>query len=132
MFDSSFYNTFDQTKVEAIKEHSKHIGLEKIETIKLSDLFESLNLKSIDFLSVDVEGLDFEVLNSNNWDKYRPKVIVTEIFSEGFELLTTDKIYQLFKKNGYILFCNFPTNAFYLETTFFNERLSKVNKYLTK
>jgi hypothetical protein len=32
--------------------------------------------QEIDFLSVDVEGLDYDVLLSNNWQKYRPKVIV--------------------------------------------------------
>lgn len=32
----------------------------------------------IDLLSVDVEGEDLGVLRSNNWDKYRPEVIVIE------------------------------------------------------
>ncbi len=32
----------------------------------------------MDFFDIDVEGLDLEVLKSNDWDKYRPKVIVIE------------------------------------------------------
>jgi FkbM family methyltransferase len=32
----------------------------------------------IDFLTVDVEGLDLEVLQSNDWSKYRPRSVVTE------------------------------------------------------
>jgi len=32
----------------------------------------------IDFMSVDVEGLDEEVLRSNDWEKYRPRAIIAE------------------------------------------------------
>lgn len=32
----------------------------------------------IDFLTVDVEGKDLEVLESNNWDRYRPRLILAE------------------------------------------------------
>ena len=39
------------------------------------------NLKQndrLDFFDVDVEGLDLEVLKTNDWNKYRPKVVVVE------------------------------------------------------
>lgn len=125
MFSSSFYNTFDQNKVENIMKHTKIIGKIPIKHIKLSDLFNSLKLNNIDFLSVDVEGLDYEVLKSNDWGKYRPKVIVTECLSGGLELLSTDKIYLLLKNAGYILFCNSPSNAFYVENEFGKERFER-------
>ncbi|HEY2155924.1 MAG TPA: FkbM family methyltransferase [Isosphaeraceae bacterium] len=34
--------------------------------------------RSIDFLTVDAEGLDLEVLRSNDWPRFRPKVVVVE------------------------------------------------------
>ena len=34
--------------------------------------------QTIDFMNVDVEGHDFEVLESNDWRRFRPKVIVVE------------------------------------------------------
>jgi FkbM family methyltransferase len=34
--------------------------------------------KEIDFLSVDVEGLDLEVLRSNDWQAYRPLLVLVE------------------------------------------------------
>jgi hypothetical protein len=34
--------------------------------------------RSIDFLTVDAEGLDLEVLCSNDWARFRPKVVVVE------------------------------------------------------
>ncbi len=122
MFSPSFYNTFDSSKVNEIKQNAQLINEIKINTTKLSDLFDSLKIDSINFMSVDVEGFDLEVLKSNNWNKYRPKVIVTECFSGGLESLASDCIYDLLKNNGYILLCNTPTNAFYIEVEFFNER----------
>ena len=32
----------------------------------------------MDFFDVDVEGLDLEVLKTNDWNIYRPKVITVE------------------------------------------------------
>lgn len=34
--------------------------------------------QTIDFLTVDVEGKDLEVLESNNWERYRPRLILAE------------------------------------------------------
>lgn len=50
-----------------------------IKTMSLQQVFEeNLAVATIDFLSVDCEGLDFEVLQSNNWEKYRPKIVCIE------------------------------------------------------
>ncbi|MCW5198181.1 FkbM family methyltransferase [Desulfobulbus sp. F3] len=32
----------------------------------------------IDFLSVDAEGVDLKVLKSNDWNKYRPYIVLAE------------------------------------------------------
>jgi FkbM family methyltransferase len=122
MFNSSFYNTFFEKDVEKNKEVTKFIGSIKIKTIKLEKIFDSLKLQNIDFLSIDVEGLDLDVLKSNNWIKYRPRIIVVEKFSEGLDLLINDKIYQFLNEIGYCFLCNTVTNAFYIEDTFFKQR----------
>lgn len=41
----------------------------------------------LDFMSVDAEGFDLEVLKSNDWDKYRPTVLLVE--SLDFDLLSS-------------------------------------------
>jgi FkbM family methyltransferase len=51
-----------------------------IPTLPLSDVLERHLPKgqSIDFLTVDVEGHDLEVLQSNDWQRFRPRIIVVE------------------------------------------------------
>ncbi len=39
--------------------------------------------QAIDFMSVDVEGHDFEVLESNDWKRFRPRIVVVE--DEGLD-----------------------------------------------
>ncbi len=51
-----------------------------VEALPLSQILDSHlpNAQAIDFLSVDCEGHDREVLESNDWGKYRPRVVLVE------------------------------------------------------
>ncbi|RZL45860.1 MAG: FkbM family methyltransferase [Pedobacter sp.] len=74
---------------------------EVIKTKKLSQILEECSVtQKIDFMSIDVEGLDLEVLQSNNWEKYRPKAIIIEI-EIGFEFVQTSEIYKFLASVGY-------------------------------
>jgi FkbM family methyltransferase len=53
----------------------KHIDVLKLSTIFNRYLSEG---KVVDFMNVDCEGYDIEVLKSNDWDKYRPRFLVVE------------------------------------------------------
>lgn len=51
----------------------------EVETRTLADVFEEhLGANEINVLTIDVEGHEMEVLNSNNWQRYRPEVILIE------------------------------------------------------
>ncbi|MCS5488979.1 FkbM family methyltransferase [Algoriphagus limi] len=67
----------------------------------LEELVDDFDLyNKIDFLDVDVEGLDFEVLSSNNWEKFRPSLIMVETDLSLEEDLNSP-IYQLLKEKDY-------------------------------
>ena len=56
--------------------------------------------QTIDFMNVDVEGHDFEVLESNDWRRFRPKYIVVE--DEQIDVCES-RIIRMMKNNGYDL-----------------------------
>ena len=61
--------------------------------------------QEIDFLSIDVEGLDFAVLKSNNFNKFRPKVILLEVLDrENLINSENSSIVQYLTNNKYTLY----------------------------
>ena len=71
---------------------SEQIALENIERVRQTQEVKVLPLHQIlgryrfpgsefDFLSVDVEGSELQVLRSNNWEYYRPRIVLVEEMS---------------------------------------------------
>ncbi len=81
--DNCSMNSFSKEfleKEEAWGQVKKEI---KIGIYSLEEVIEKYKPpgKEIDFLSVDTEGMDLDVLKSGNWNKHRPKIIVLEMFA---------------------------------------------------
>ena len=69
--------------------------------------------EKIKFLSIDVEGLDFAVLRSNNWEKYRPEVVLVEILASRLEEIITSDISIFMKRYGYSVFAKTFNTVFF-------------------
>jgi len=71
----------------------------------------------IDLLNVDVEGHDLEVLQTNDWERFRPRVIVAELLGIGFAEMERTELYQFLAARGYRLRSKLVNSAiFALET----------------
>jgi FkbM family methyltransferase len=57
--------------------------------------------QAIDFLSVDVEGFDLQVLRSNDWTRFRPKVLLVEARSADLGELSGDPACAFARSVGY-------------------------------
>lgn len=93
----------------------------KINTKALSEILDEYlpEGQDVDFLSIDVEGLDHQVLLSNDWSKYKFKIILIEELSIPFdEIPQKSKIYCLLKQQGYELFARTFNTSFYKLSTF--------------
>lgn len=60
------------------KEHNATVEMEEVSTQPLSELFEKSNIKHVNYLSVDVEGAEFAVLDSIDFSKVFIDVIEVE------------------------------------------------------
>lgn len=69
----------------------------------------------IDFLSIDVEGLDFDILQSNDWVKYKPKCILVEILASSLHEIENREITIFLKKFGYIVFAKAMNTVFFIQ-----------------
>lgn len=60
---------------------------------------------TIDFLTIDTEGYDFRIIKSIDFERYKPKVIVTESQDrDSFESTTITPLDIYMRENGYYLF----------------------------
>lgn len=84
-------STFSKKEAHSlIKLGHKLEGRMKIPMYRLEDIIRKYVKGNIDFMTVDTEGLDLEVLKSNNWEKYRPKLLCVETI-DFIDLLTNVK-----------------------------------------
>lgn len=68
------------TETYAQRAHAFGVGYRtvRMSVTTLANLCERLELASIDFLKIDVEGAEGDVLFGGDWKRFRPKVIVAE------------------------------------------------------
>lgn len=95
--------------------HYKVIKEIKMMTKRLDEILDKYLLidQKIDFMSIDVESFDLNVLKSNNWNKYKPEVILVEDLE--FDFNNSSSITLYLKSNGYQMFARtFNTSLFKL------------------
>jgi hypothetical protein len=74
--------------------------------------------QSIDFLTVDVEGMDEEVLRSNDWVKYRPQLVLAEDLALRSLTSPTDAtLVRLMAGYGYELFAKTVNTLFFRQSS---------------
>jgi len=75
------YSTFSAERVEELKKQGAKIrGRIEVPVITMKDLFARyLSETTVDFCTIDTEGLDLRILEGNDWSKFRPRVICVEV-----------------------------------------------------
>ena len=69
--------------------------------------------RTIDFMSVDVEGLDLEVLRSNDWSLFRPKFILVEVLGSTWETLNSSEVTKFLSDRGYDIVAKCTNTVFF-------------------
>jgi FkbM family methyltransferase len=82
----------------------------KVDVRTLKDIFVTNKVKTIQFLKVDVEGFEYEVLNGNDWTKFRPEVICIEADRN------VSNWHSLLKSNDYKSVFDDGLNEYYVDT----------------
>lgn len=117
MYTDGAYNTFSKERANelATQNYPKLSQVTKRSIRPLGDILKETGIEEIDFLSVDVEGLEIEVLNSHNW-QIRPKVIAIEDNTFNFENLSGSAVYTYLSEKGYTLAAGSPRTPIFLDS----------------
>ena len=94
----------------------KNFKIKKVKVATFTQLIKKtkFNKKEIDFLNIDCEGADFDVLKSVNIKIYKPKVICIEVNTLLNKKLKESTIYKYLLKNNYKLKKSFINSHLFL------------------
>jgi FkbM family methyltransferase len=115
LFDEPALNGFSPTITAAREEGGSYhvIGTVELEGRPLRDVLDQYlpSGVEIDFMTIDTEGLDFEVIQSNDWMRFRPKVLLVETNQEVF---SSEALNEYMTERGYCSFRRTPRTAFFI------------------
>lgn len=104
-FNEPAINTFDQTLAAERAAMPRYTIVKEIEVL-VEPLAVLLNRvvpdgRQIDFFTIDVEGLDLQVLKSNDWGRFSPNYILVEDIGFDFLNYNESEMYQYLYEKGY-------------------------------
>ncbi len=85
-----------------------------VANMHINALLDRYAARQIDYLSIDVEGVDIELLEAMNFNKYRPYFIQCEP-SEHFLPGASDKVSAMLEARGYVLIARTEINMIFAE-----------------
>lgn len=134
--EASFYvlttKTLNTFSYKEAQEYTK-TGSQKIEktmsipVLSINSVIEKNFTSTPNFLSIDVEGWDLEIIKSLDFEKYRPEVICIETitYSEDAQSSKIPEIIDFVKSKGYLNYADTNINTIFVEKDTWNKRKSK-------
>lgn len=115
MFNDPALNGFSEKNALKIKDHKKYkiIDTKIILTSRLDCVLKEVISENqvIDFMSIDVEGLEYDVLLSNDWNLFKPTIILVEDPNYNFQ--NGSEISVFLESNNYRIFAKTFNTCFY-------------------
>lgn len=103
-FNEPALNTFSELEANKKNAHPyRIIKTLQIPVVTLKKILDE-NLPAgvrIDFMTIDAEGFDHEVVSSNDWEQYRPRVVLVELLNTDIQNLSAHPTAQLLFSHGY-------------------------------
>ena len=113
-FNDPALNTFDKDLAQTrIGNKYKIISEEKIAAIPLKEILSKQKIGDIDFMSIDVEGLEMKVLESNDWNVYQPKILLVESIASDLVAIYNTELYKFINNMKYTLFAKTFNTLFF-------------------
>lgn len=112
-------NTFSKVEAESYRDSYGYeiTDIVEIPVMPLSTVISMhLGTRPVDLLSIDVEGLDFEILKTVNFREGPPAVICIETmsYSDTGEGVKNTQIIQFLEKKGYLLYADTNLNSIFV------------------
>ena len=120
MFNEPALNCFDKKRLNDISSHPQYklIKEKKLKTKTINEILDKYLPagQKIDFITIDIEGVDVEVIRSLNYEKYAPEYFIVEELDyqqTDFTTYANSPIYQILSQKGYIVVAKTKRSVIY-------------------
>ena len=117
IFENSALNTLcAETAENYVQLGHKRLRIESVPTVSLPQILASAE-RHVDLLSIDVEGMDLKILQSNDFNKHAPTIICVETVSYASntqEVFRRD-IHDFLAQHDYIEYANSHINTIFVK-----------------
>lgn len=125
VFDEPSVSTFDKEEAHSRASNSnfKIVRVDKVPLITINDLLIKYCNKIPDLLSIDIEGLDYDVLSELDTVRFPVPVICAETctFSNNHKKPKETKVIDLMLKKGYMIYADTYINTIFVNRDWFNK-----------
>jgi FkbM family methyltransferase len=121
VFNVPALNTFDEDLAKARTNDAWRVTQTlDVPVAPLSEILKQYLPKgrTIDFLTIDVEGFDLDVLQSNDWKQYRPSVVLVETFGRSMDDLALDPVTGYLRSLGYVPYSKTVNTTLFIDGIF--------------
>jgi FkbM family methyltransferase len=122
---SGLKNNYDQRHFERLnrdnREHNSVTQVINVETKRVDTICDTYNIKRIHYLSIDVEGAEFEVIKSINFDKVFIDLIE---FENNYDDLSRPIVTYLESKNFVVIHRNLDIFMINKASEFYRKKLT--------
>jgi len=113
-FDDSGCSTANIDVMNRYRKKFKLIDTQILRTQLLMDIIKSNNIKNINLLNIDIEGCEFDIIQTIDYTYIRPSLIIIE--EKNYNLKKPSLINEFLTKYKYTLICKNLLNSFYVDS----------------
>ena len=123
IFSNPVLSTFSKKEADRMKmiNNNEIVEVKDIETIPINQIIEDNFETCPNFISIDIEGFDLQLIKSMDFNKYRPKVICIETVSHVEEKKDQELISEIIN-NGYVMYADTFINSIFIEKSSWEKR----------
>lgn len=103
-FEEPAYNTFSTERLQYLEKiNQKLIRTGQISTLTLDQAIQGISIPDvIDFINIDTEGMELEIVQSMNWTRIRPSLLVLESKVESLQNVLNSELTLFLKTKAYV------------------------------
>jgi FkbM family methyltransferase len=121
VFDNAVLSTFNKAERDLSLRRgfhvvqTLHVPVERLDSVLGR---HPLDARQIDFMSIDVEGHEKDVVGSNDWERFRPKIVCLEILNVSIVAVEGLELTKYLEAKGYAFFAKTDNTCFFRESGF--------------